>query len=72
MGLLGISIAAFTKVSAMVAMCLYINKNVLTATLAEYKLVVSKSALSIIMVIRTFGLASRPSQTRVAIWSVEP
>ena len=53
-------------------MCSYVNKMVLTATIAEYKLKVVNSALNIIMVTRAIGLAIKPSHPKVATQSVKP
>ena len=65
------TIAAIMKVTTKVAICLYVNKMVLTATMAEYKLEVAHSAPNIIMVTRTIGLAVKPSQSKVATQSME-
>ena len=65
------TISAITKVIIKVNIYLYINKIVLTAKIAEYKLEVTHSALNIIIVIRIIGLAIKPSQTMVATQSVE-
>ena len=65
------TIAAIIEVTTKVAICLYINKMVSTATMAEYKLQVAHSALNTIMVISTIGLAAKPSQSKVASQSME-
>ena len=49
------------KVTSKVGICFYVNKIVLTTTMAEYKLEVVYSVPSIIMVTRTIGLAVKPS-----------
>ena len=69
--MLGIAIAAIMKVPPKVAVCLYVNKMVLTTTMAEYKLEVARSALNIITVTRTIGLAVKPSQSKVTTQSIE-
>ena len=58
-------VVVIIKVSSKVAICLYINKMVLTETLAEYKLGVAYSALNIIIVTRTIRLAVKSSQSKV-------
>ena len=55
------TVAAIMKVYTKVAIYLYVNKMVLTATMAEYKLEVAHSALNIVTVTRTFVLAVKPS-----------
>ena len=47
-------------------MCLYVNKMVLTGTMAEYKLEVTHSAPNKIMVTRTSGLAIKSSQYKAS------
>ena len=42
-------------------MCSYVNKMVLAATMAEYKLEFTHSVLNIITFTRTIGLAIKPS-----------
>ena len=58
--------AAILKVTTKMAICLYVNRMVLTATMAEYKLGVAHSALNTIMVTSTIGLVVKPSQSKVA------
>ena len=70
--MLGITVAAIMKVNNKVAICLYVKKIVLTATMAKCKLKVAHSAPNIITVTRTIGLAIKPSQSKVATWSMEP
>ena len=55
--MLGMTIAIIMKLTTKVAICLYMNKMVLTAIIAEYKLEVAYSALSISMATRTIRLA---------------
>ena len=59
--MLGVAIAAIMKVTTKVAIRLYVNKMMLTAIMAEHKLEAAHSALLIIMVTRTIGLAVKPS-----------
>ena len=59
------------KVTTRVAMHLYVNKMVLTATMAEYSLGVAYSALNTIMVTSTIGLAVKPSQSKVTTQKIE-
>ena len=65
------TIAVIVKVTTKVAICLYVNKMVLTATMAVDKLEVSHRTLNIFMVTRTIGLAVKPSQIKVATQLVE-
>ena len=67
-GVLGTAVATITKV----AMCSYVNKMLLIATMAEYKLEVSYNIPSIIMITRTTGMAISSSQTKVSTWPVQP
>ena len=60
------TVAATIKVTTKVAICLYVNKMVLTVTMAEHKLEVAHSVSLIIMVTRTIGPAVKPSQNKVA------
>ena len=69
--MLGTTVAAIMKVTSKVAICLYINKMVLTATMAEYKLGVAHSAPITITVTSTIGLDVKPSQSKVATQSME-
>ena len=69
--MLGTIFAAIMKVATKVAICLYVNKIVLTAKIAEYKLLVVYSAKNIVMVTRTIGLAVNPSQSKVTTQSIE-
>ena len=71
MGFLETTIAAVMKVTTKVAICLYINKMVLTAKMTEYKLEVTHSALNTITLTSTIGLAVKPSQNKVASQSME-
>ena len=64
--MLGTTIAAIIKVTTKVAIRLYVNKMVLTATMAEYKLEVAHSAPNTIMVTNTAVLAIKPSLSMVA------
>ena len=59
------------KVTTKVAIRLYVNRMVLTATMAEYKLGVAYSAPNTIMVTSTIGLAVKPSQNKVATQLME-
>ena len=59
--MLGTTIFAIANISAKVAMCSYVNKMVLAATMAEYKLEFTHSVLNIITFTRTIGLAIKPS-----------
>ena len=65
------AIAAITKITTKVAMCLYVNKMVLTTTMAKYKLEFSNNAPNIIIVTRYFGLPITSSQTKVSTRLVE-
>ena len=65
------TIATITKVTTKLVMYSYVNKMVLTATIADYKLEVAHSALNTIMVLGTIGLAIKPSQTKATTQSVE-
>ena len=65
------TVAAIRKLTPKVAICFYVNKMVLTATMAKYKLQVAPSIPNIIAVIRTTGLAVKPSQINITIQSVE-
>ena len=69
--MLGTTIAAIMKVNFKVAICSYMKKIVLTATM-EYKFEVAHSVLNIIIVLRTIGLAIEYSPTKVITRSVEP
>ena len=69
--MLGITIAITIKVTTKLSSCLYVNKMVLIATMAEYKLGVAHNALNTIMVTSTIGLAIKPSQSMVATQSME-
>ena len=69
--MLGTAVAAVTKVTTKETIHLYVNKMVLTATMAEYKLGVVHSAPNTIMVTITIGLAGKPSQNKVAIQSMK-
>ena len=53
-GVLGMTIAAIMKVTTKVAICLYANKIVLTATMAEHKLEVAHSVSLVIMVTKNY------------------
>ena len=55
------ALAAIIKVTTKVALCLYVNKIVLTATMAEHKLEVAKSETNNIMATNTIWLAVKPS-----------
>ena len=66
------TVAAFMTITTKVAMYSYVNKIVLKAIMAEYKLVVTHSVPNFFMFIGTIGLTIRPSQTKVIIWLVEP
>ena len=59
------TIAAIMKITTKVAIRLYVNKMVLTATMAEYKLEVAHSAQNPIVVTRVIGLAVKPNQIKV-------
>ena len=71
MEVLGIIIAVILKVTTKVAICLYINKMVLTTTIAEYKLEVAYSAPFFFTVTWIIGLVVKPSQSKVATQAVE-
>ena len=64
------TVAAIIKVTTKVAIYLYGNKMVLTATMSEYKLEVAHSAPHIFMV-TTIGLVVKPSQIKVTTLSVQ-
>ena len=68
---MGTTVAAIMKVTIKVAIHSYVNKMVLTATMAEYKWEVVHSTPNIITVTRIIGLAVKPSQIKVATQSVE-
>ena len=59
--MLGTTVAAIMRVTTKVAMCSYMYKIVLTATIAMYELEVAHSAPNTIMVTKTIGLAIKPS-----------
>ena len=63
--MLGMMVAAIIKVTTKVVICLHVNKMMLSATMAEHKLEVAHSAPNIVTVIRTIGLAVKPSQSKV-------
>ena len=65
------TIAFIVKVTTNMAMCLYMHKMVLPATIAEYKLEVTHSILNVIIII-IIGLAIKPSQSKLTTWSVKP
>ena len=65
------TIAAIMKVTAKVAICLYVNKMLLTTAMAEYELEVAYSAPSIIMVTSTIRLDVKFSQSKVTTQSME-
>ena len=69
--MLGTSIAAVMKITTKLAICLCVNKMVLTDTMTEYKLEVAHSELNTIMVTSTIGLAAKPSQSKIATQSME-
>ena len=56
--MLGMTVAATMKVTAMVGMYSSVNNMVLTATMAEYKLDIAHSAPNTFTVTRTIGLAN--------------
>ena len=53
--MLGTTVGAIMKVTTKVAMCSYVNKIMLTAILAEYKLEVAHSTLNVITVKELLG-----------------
>ena len=65
------TIAAIINVTFKEAICLYVNKMVLTATMAEYKLKVAHSALHVFTITRTIGLVVKPRQSKVTVQAVE-
>ena len=69
--MLGIAVANIMKVTNKVAICSYVSKMVLTATMVEFELEVVHSTPNIIMVTRTFAMAAKPSQSKVAIQPLE-
>ena len=65
------TISAIMKVTTEIAICLYINRMVLTAKIAEYKLGVAHSAPNTITATSTIGLAVKPRQSKLATQSME-
>ena len=61
MGVLRTTVAVIMKVTTKVAIHLYVNNMVLTATMAGYKLGVAFSAINTITVTSTILLAVKPS-----------
>ena len=64
-------ISTIIKVTTKVAICSYVNKIVLTATIVKYKVEVAHSASNIIAVTKTIGLAVKPIQIKVTTQLVE-
>ena len=63
--MLGITVAASTKTTTKIAMCLYTHKMVLPDTMAKYKLSAAHSTSSIVTIIRIIKVACKPSQGKV-------
>ena len=70
--MLGTTVSAIIKVTTKVDICLYVNKMVLTTTMAEYKLELAHSIPHTITVTRTIGLVVlNPAKVRLLLrqWS---
>ena len=66
-GVLGTTVASVMMVTTKVAICLYVNKMMFTATMAEFKLEVAHSAPNTIMVTSTMGWLLNPAQIRLLL-----
>ena len=70
--MLGTTVSIIMKVTIKVSICLYVNKMVSIATMAEYKLEIAYSAPNIVTVTRSIGLAVKTSQNKVTTQSIKP